>query len=249
MWKQRERLYNFNARTAWDNDFFYSLLYPPNLTVDYLDSDTPDSQQYEKDIKYTFNEYGFRCASFDERSDINILTCGCSMTVGVGVDQNETWTEQLKVKIARHTGKSVTAWNIATSGASPDYVVRSLWKVDHLLKPNMTFVYWPPITRLELPNGHNKITQTALGDPWYPKLLVDEDYLHYSFQKNLIFLENYYHQRNSIFYSNPVIETLVQHQMQDDNPFQVNTDARDGMHPGPDWHERVAEYYFQKVYK
>ena len=25
----------------------------------------------------------------------------------------------------------------------------------------------------------------------------------------------------------------------------MNTDARDGMHPGPDWHERVAEYYFQ----
>jgi len=33
--------------------------------------------------------------------------------------------------------------------------------------------------------------------------------------------------------------------MQDNNPFVMNTDARDGMHPGPDWHERVAEYYFQ----
>lgn len=249
MWKQRQRLYNTSARSAWDRDFYYSEVYPPNLTIEWVDTDTPENAQYEKDIRYEFNEYGFRSDSFESQSDINILTCGCSMTVGVGVDQHENWTNQLKLKLEKYTGKSVTAWNLATAGASPDYVTRSIWKVDTLLNPEMVFVYWPAMTRLELPdlNKPGKIIQSFMGDDNFPKHFIDEDYLFFLLTRNTIFLSEYFKNKKTKFFENPIVETAGQHVMLDHNPLWIDTAARDGIHPGPDWHERVAEYYFQKA--
>jgi len=247
-WKQRERLYNTSARTAWDKELPTSNMYPPNMTVDWLDTDTPENAQYEKDIKYTFNEHGFRSDSFYDEAAFRILIVGCSMSVGVGVDQHEIWANKLKQKIADYTTQSVVAYNLSTSGASSDYVTRTIYKVDADLKPHLVFVYWPPITRLELPYEHNdgKIIQTAIEDSGFPKQLVDEDYLLFNFRKNLSFLRTMFHSHYSSFFCNPVVETLIQHQMQDNNPFVMNTGARDGMHPDSDWHERVADHFFNE---
>jgi len=246
-WKQRDRLHKTSSRTAWDQELPLSGMYPPNLTVNWLDTDSIDSAKFERDITYTFNEHGFRSDSFYDEPDFRIVTCGCSMTVGVGVNDDETWPAMLKEKVEEFTGQTASNWNLATSGASTDYVTRTLYKVDTCLYPDLVFVYWPPITRLELPTSYEegKVIQSAIGDQDFPKLLVDEDYLLFNFKKNLNFLESLYNNHSARFYSNPVVETLVQNQMQDNNPFVMNTDARDGMHPGPDWHERVAEYYFQ----
>lgn len=246
-WKQRNRLYTTSARTAWDKELPTSVMYPPNMTVDWLDTDTPESAQYEKDIKYKFNEHGFRSDSFYDEADIKILICGCSMSVGVGVDQHETWADVLKQKIAAHTNKSVVSWNLSTSGASADYVTRTVWRVDGVLRPDLVFVYWPPITRLELPDVYHdgKIIQKFIEDDDFPKQMIDEDYLQFNFRKNLNFLKSHFQNHHASFFSNPVVETLIQHQMQDHNPFEMNTGARDGMHPSAEWHERVAEYYFQ----
>jgi hypothetical protein len=248
MWKQKQKLYSTSARTAWDREFYYSEVYPPNLTVEWVDTDIPENAQYEKNILYSFNEYGFRSDSFDDRSEINILTCGCSMTVGVGVDQHENWTNQLKQKIIEHTGKTVTAWNIATAGASPDYVARSIWKLHALLNPDFVFIYWPAMTRLELPilDKSGKITQSFMGDDNFPKHFIDEDYLFYLLNKNTIFLQEYFATKDTCYVDNPIVETAGQHVMLDYNLLGIDNKARDGIHPGPDWHKRVAEYYFQK---
>jgi len=246
-WKQRERLHKTSSRTAWDQELPLSGMYPPNMTVDWLDTDTPENAQFQRDITYTFNECGFRADSLYNEPDFRIVTCGCSMTVGIGVSDNEAWPALLKEKVQAFTGQTASNWNLATSGASSDYVTRTLYKVDTCLYPDLVFVYWPPVTRLELPSPHDdgKITQTAIGDHDFPKSLVDEDYLLFNFKKNLNFLNSMYNNHSARFFSNPVVETLIQNQMQDNNPFVMNTEARDGMHPGPDWHERVAEYFFQ----
>lgn len=247
-WKQTIRLHTTSARTAWDREIPYSQMYPPNLTVDWLDTDTPDNAQYEKDIKYTFNEYGFRSDPFYERKDINVLALGCSMTVGVGVDQHENWPNQLKQKIQEWSGYGVSMWNMATSGASTDYVTRMAYKVHGALAPDIIVVNWPPITRLELPTDHEgKVTQGSIHMPLFPERLVDEDYLVYNYNKNLAFLRAMLKARKTAFYWNPVVHSSVQHQMMDENPFQADTTGRDGQHPGPEWHERVAGYYFKQM--
>lgn len=55
MWKQNTFLHETNIRTSWEQELFYSKLYPPNATVDWVDTDKPEDAIYEKDIKYTFN--------------------------------------------------------------------------------------------------------------------------------------------------------------------------------------------------
>lgn len=246
-WEQRQRLHKTSSRTAWDQELPHSEMYPPNMTVNWLDTDSIDSAKFERDITYTFNEHGFRADSFYDEPSFRIVTCGCSMTVGVGVSDDETWPAVLKAKVQEFTGETASNWNLATSGASPDYVTRILHKIDTVLYPELVFVYWPPIARLELPAPYEegKVIQTAIGDLDFPKILVDEDYLLFNFKKNLNFLKSLYNNHSAIFYSDPVVNTLVQNQMQDNNPFVIDTGARDGMHPSPEWHDRVAEYFFQ----
>lgn len=234
-----------SARTAWDEEIPYSMMYPPNMTVDWLDTDSPENAQYEKDIKYTFNEYGFRSDPFYDRKDLNIVAIGCSMTVGVGVDQHENWPNRVKHKLQEQTGLSVSMWNLATSGASTDYATRMAFKVRHKLKPDAIMVYWPPITRLEVPTPHEgKITQASIHMELFPKQLVDEDYLIYNYNRNLNFLKSIVKHNPAALVVNPLVETFAQHQMyKGENPFIADTDGRDGQHPGPEWHDRVADWY------
>jgi len=208
-------------------------MYPSNRTVYNIDT---DSHHNNHDIRYGFNEYGFRSDSFTKPSQINILTSGCSLTIGVGV--NENWTQKLKHKIQQHTSQTVTAWNIATSGASCDYTVRSIYKVFNKLEPDYTFVYWPPITRLEIPlNKHVRtVEQLFLKESTVvpvagkiPDRFTTEEYFQMSFNKNNILLH--------------LLEPNV---FDNDTDVYFDSYSRDGQHPNEEWHERVAEMYFQQ---
>jgi len=231
-WKQTERLYNCTGNSAWEQGLFYSNMYPPNMSVKWLDTDTPEAAQYEKDITYEFNGHGFRSDDFTETSEINILTCGCSLTVGVGVDQHEIWPYRLKKLIEEETSKSVTVWNLATSGASGDYVARSLWKVKTELHSDFTFVYWPPSTRLELPmldHYDYKIEQTFLEDEHYLHDLKNSTYLDYNTDRNIV-LAKLLSGKHLLSLSEVNCDTL----------------ARDGMHPGLEWHNTVAQLFLKQ---
>jgi len=248
MWKQNTFLHETNIRTSWGQELFYSKLYPPNATVDWVDTDKPEDAIYEKDIKYTFNEYGFRSDSFDEKSDINILTCGCSHTVGVGVNQHEAWPFVLKELVKKHTGKTVSIHNLATSGASVDYVVRTVHKTIDILNPDFVCVFWPPVGRVEMPSNENDkaVTQSFLRDGNFPKNFVNEYWLQdYLFRKNLVFMKSLTNAHKSKFIANTVIESMVDDIEED--YFPADSTARDGLHPGPEWHKTGAEFYFKNI--
>jgi hypothetical protein len=248
MWKQNTFLHETSIRTSWEQELFYSKIYPPNTTVEWVDTDTPKDAIYEKDIKYTFNEYGFRSDNFEDRSEINIMTCGCSHTVGVGVNQREGWPFVLKNLVKQYTNKTVSVWNLATSGASADYVARSVHKTVNILKPDFICVFWPPVGRVEMPSNENdkNVTQSFLRDDNFPKNFVNEYWLQdYLFHKNLVFMETLANNNNSVFVANTVIESLV-----DDiegDYFPADSTARDGLHPGPVWHKTGAEFYFNNI--
>jgi hypothetical protein len=248
MWKQSTFLYNSNIKTSWERELFYSKMYPPNTTVDWVDTDKPEDAIYKKDIKYTFNEYGFRSDSFESNSDINIMTCGCSHTVGVGVDQQEAWPFVLKEMVQSYTGKTVSVHNLATSGASPDYVVRSIYKTMGILNPDFVCVFWPPITRLEIPYDMDdrNFTQTFVKNSDFPKPFVNEHWLQdYAYEKNLVLVNAISEINGANFISNTVIESIVENIEGD--YFPADSTARDGMHPGPNWHKTGAEFYFNNI--
>jgi hypothetical protein len=248
MWKQNTFLHNDNIRTSWEQELFYSKMYPPNTTVEWVDTDKPADAIYKKDIKYTFNEYGFRSDSFESNSDINIMTCGCSHTVGVGVDQQEAWPFVLKELVRNHTGKTVSVHNLATSGASPDYVVRSTYKTIGILNPDFVCVFWPPITRLEIPYDMDdrNFTQTFVKNSDFPKPFVNEHWLQdYAYVKNLVLLDAITEVNGAKFIANTVIESIVENIEGD--YFPADSTGRDGMHPGPNWHKTGAEFYFNNI--
>ena len=248
MWEQDKFLHKTHIKTAWERELFYSIMYPPNMTVKWLDTDKPESATYKKDIKYTFNEYGFRSDSFNDRGEINILTCGCSHTVGVGVDQHEAWPFVLKAMLEEKTGKKVVVWNLATSGASPDYVLRSVYKTLQTLKPDYVCVYWPPTERTEMPdiNDERFLAQSFLHDSNFPKTYVNERWLiDYVFMKNLVAIEAIVPWYNAKFIANKNINIALE--SLEGDYFAPDTDARDGLHPGPEWHKRTAEFYLKSI--
>jgi hypothetical protein len=223
-------------------------MYPPNITVEWVDTDKPEDAIYEKDIKYTFNEYGFRSDSFESRSYINILVSGCSMTVGVGVDQHEAWPYVLKRLLQEYTGKSISIWNLATSGASPDYVARSVYKTISILNPDFVCVFWPPITRIELPDNmlSKTVIQSFVKNNEFPKCFVNDSWLEdYAYMKNLILVKSLCEINNAKFVSNTVVESIVEHIEGD--YFEADSEGRDGMHPSPKWHETGARFYFNHI--
>jgi hypothetical protein len=243
MWKQNTFLHETSIRTSWGQKLFYSKLYPPNTTVEWVDTDKPKDAIYEKDIKYTFNEYGFRSDSFEERSEINILTNGCSHTVGVGVNQHEAWPFVLKEMVQDYTGKTVSVHNLATSGASVDYVLRTVYKTIDILNPDFVCVFWPPIGRVEMPSCENdkQVTQSFLRDDNFPKNFVNDYWLQdYLLYKNLAFVEAMVNNNNSVLVTNTNTITGTE-------CFPADSTARDGLHPGTNWHKTGAEFYFNNI--
>ncbi len=248
--KQRKLIYSAPYATSWNRELFYSDMYPPNTTLEWIDTDKPENAQFDADITYTFNEWGFRSDSFDDRSDINIIVLGCSMTIGVGVALEDIWAERVRRMIQESTGKSVTIWNLALSGASGDYVVRTLYKIRPTLNPDYIFICWPPIARMEMPRESHPdyLHQCFIESDQYPQQLVNEDYLLYHLQKNSIMFKMWLGRNNGKivgFDVAPDIEIEGYH-MNKITPFKTDTAARDGLHPGPVWHKAVADYLFEK---
>ena len=58
------------------------------------------------DITYTLNEHGVRSVSICDRSEYQILTLGCSWTMGIGVEFDKTWPQLISKKF-----KSAGVWN------------------------------------------------------------------------------------------------------------------------------------------
>jgi len=239
MWTQTVRTFKTDINKSWEKELFLSTMYPPSKTVEWIDTDIPSNKQDNRQVFYTFNDYGFRSDEFLNNSEINILTNGCSITVGVGVDQQHAWPFVLK-KLIEQTGTTVSIWNLALSGASSDYVVRSTYKVIDILNPNFVFVHWPPATRLEAPGDYpHQLDQTFVTSEKFPKTFVNDQWLdQYLMQKNINFLKEIC--KNSYFADNPL--GPIPQELQ--TIFYADSMARDGQHPGEQWHKGVAEYFF-----
>ena len=224
----------------WNKGFFHSK-YEPNSEYRWVDTDTPENAVNDDKWTYKFNEWGFRSAPFTERSDANILISGCSITVGIGVEYENTWGQLLKRMFEQQLGKTVTVWNLAQGSCSPDYTVRSIHNTIELFKPDLVAVCWPADTRFELPSDDpatpEVIRDYQLGDDDYPKMFVRDGWGPAQHQKNIIFLKMLCEQHDAKLIHGPG----------DNTDFGINPDntARDGSHPGNKWHKEYAELVFE----
>ena len=109
---------------------------------------------------YTFNELGFRGDSI-HKSGFKILSIGCSMTAGMGVNDNETWSHQLCKLIP-----NAVDLNFGMSGRSNDYISRALITFYDLIKLDLVLIMYTSPQRKEIYTKDGGIEPYRPGMQW-----------------------------------------------------------------------------------
>jgi lysophospholipase L1-like esterase len=113
-----------------------------------------------KKCKYSYNELGFRGDS-PTKNGFKIMSIGCSMTEGVGVNDNETWASRFS-KIMPN-GVDL---NFGISGRSNDYISRCLLSYYDYVKPDLVIILYTFLNRREIYTENNKIEPFIASNPW-----------------------------------------------------------------------------------
>lgn len=139
------------------------------------------------DIVYKFNSYGFRCDEFHEESELPIVFLGCSMTEGVGLPIEHTWSWMLCEKFRKATGKKIPYWNLAIAGTGPMTQANLLYHFrKYITKPALVITWLPPTERMEFNYG---ISDEALfNNPWSRDTIPNSKDVtgDYNFQLNML---------------------------------------------------------------
>lgn len=92
---------------------------------------------------YTYNELGFRGDSVNKKG-FKVMSIGCSLTEGVGVDDDETWPAQFCKLIP-----NAVNMNFGTGGRSNDFICRCLMSYYNLIKPDLVLIMYTYTNRKE----------------------------------------------------------------------------------------------------
>lgn len=94
---------------------------------------------------YRFNTLGFRGEEYDPQADFHMFACGCSFTVGTGLDLEQTWPAVLAASL----GPRVNILNFGEEGASNDYIARTLVTQCAAVKPDLAVAMFTNAARAE----------------------------------------------------------------------------------------------------
>ncbi len=208
-----------------------------------------------EDISYVYNNYGFRCDDFGNYNDfpIRILFAGCSMTEGVGLPLEDTWPKILHKKICEHYKIQIPFWTVAAGGTGIDQLVRYVYNLKDVLRPQLIISYLPESSRrelaFELPWGHWSL-DTPEGKN--TKIFLDERLIAYFTEKNIAMLEMILNEIDCTFlFSSSMYDFDIKSYTQSPRfiqrphvPEQYDI-ARDGIHAGPETNKIMAERAFE----
>lgn len=171
-----------------------------NQTLNWSGSDTYKTYQkyqpnpYTKDdITYKFNNYGFRCDDFIP-SDHRLVFLGCSVTEGIGLPLEETFSYQIYNYVKKEIKKDFPYWNLGLGGCGLDSIIRCYNNFSTMLRPQVVIALFPSY-RLEY--------FSEISDKWYAVLpnndeekiflknpfLLNSEIITYSIEKNLVMLD------------------------------------------------------------
>lgn len=192
-------------------------------------------------IEYRFNSEGFRSNEFT--GDEKLLTFGCSWTMGVGINYEQTWSyllaQDLKLPLA----------NFGIAGGSPDTAFRMFRGYIDKFQPKIVIFMQPPGARFEVIRFNNvdifqlPIDLERVGS--YGEMYIENDY-------NILFnnLKNMYAMRyicqekgiKFLYYDN----FYQQGEISILNPTSDEDDrARDLQHQGIKYNKSIANYLLQ----
>ncbi len=240
-------------------------------SVYWLGVDNPDN--YEKggnheftegEVLYNFNSYGYRSDEWVDRKEINVLTVGCSVAFGLGLNREDTYPDIFCRSLSRNLDKSVGNWNLSWPGKSNDYISRIILSAVPFLRPNFVLIGFTAIGRREFVDIEGKCLDYLPGSssrqdaPILERALCRNlDALTSPFQDLINFYRNYKLVELLLnllevqwIYSvlvprqiGPVKQYINHERLIAGSPSKKDR-ARDGLHPGIVSHQDFANYVF-----
>jgi len=108
---------------------------------------------------YTHNELGFRGESITKEG-LKVMSIGCSMTEGIGVNDNETWSSVFSNLV---NGVNL---NFGMGGRSNDYICRVLLTYYDLIKPDIVLIMYTRVERKEIYTDNNGVEPFMTTHNW-----------------------------------------------------------------------------------
>jgi hypothetical protein len=124
---------------------------------------------------YRFNALGFRGEDFDPTAALRIFVCGASYAFGTGLNWEETWGYQLKLKVAAERGLDpgqVNLLNFSQSLASANYVTRTLMSQCSRIRPDLVVALYSIKDRAEYFLDGAPVGLLPVRFPWYRRWWV-----------------------------------------------------------------------------
>jgi hypothetical protein len=244
-----------------------------NKTLKTIASDTED----DGTIGYRMNEHGYRSESFKDKHSYNVLTLGCSWTMGVGVEYEHTWPYLMKTRFQFVKEQEVGLFNYGMYGASPSFIAKNLYKiVTTEITPDVVLIMWPGFSRRDYLKEDGSFRKIGGFRKAHDKDPVwrndDEDLLFLQLRNDnqdlMEFWEAYkfveliaahwdikiYHTIAGYYYEvfkslEPNLKQAINYDTFFDPSSCYKNDfkGRDGEHPGKDWHLEFTNNFFKFI--
>ena len=217
-------------------------LFDKNMSNDKTRKELNDLNWTKDSITYKFNDQGFRSEEFDSSGN-SIVFLGCSYTVGIGVQWEDTFSkivsDDLKLK----------CFNLGVGGGSMDSCFRFAIYWLEKIKPKIVVLLEPDKYRKEIKTSNhtyinllptNISTQgcNRIYKNFYKGWILEEQNVNLLKEKNFLAIKYLSNKINTKFIS----VTL------DDGP-EPDGEARDLAHGGAVWHSVMARYILKEIDK
>jgi hypothetical protein len=184
----------------------------------------------KESIIYRYNSKGYRTTEFNFE-DPAVICLGCSLTEGTGVNYEDTWVSKLEKHFLNYN-----VYNLGVEGVSNDSITRTLYNVSGLFNIDLVFILWTL-------NGRSEIYHPDRIQPTYPstegafaRLTVEETHLYNLQQRNLAMV-NLLEKTHGYRVINCDCTAI---------DFKSEYDFGRDDHPGPGWHNEVANLFLHK---
>ena len=217
------------------------------------------------------NEYGYRASkNVREIPQYNVLTLGCSWTMGIGVDNNLIWPTLMGDRLGR-------MHNYGMYGVSTSFIAKTFYKFLNSIKtPDIALIMWPGFSRRDY------ITETGefrkIGGF---RTATNEDPVWRNNEEDLLFLQlrndnqdlmefweayqfvealsklyriKTFHTVAGYYYEiykklKPKLENTINYRTfyEPKDCYQNDHKAADRQHPGEVWHKNFADNFYSFI--
>lgn len=222
-------------------------------------------------VAYKMNEHGYRSKSFKDKSKYNILTLGCSWTMGIGLEEEATWPALIADKLQG------TLFNYAMYGVSTSFIAKNYYKILKTgIIPDVTLIMWPGFSRRDyiteagefrkiggfrMATKEDPVWRNSEEDLLFLQLRNDNQDLMefweaYNFVETVSKLHNtkVFHTVAGYYYEvyknlKPKLESTINYHTfyEPEECYQNDGEAEDRQHPGRVWHKTFTDGFYNFI--